>query len=137
MRQPPGVCIMLVMYNRYHNYAATQLKRINENGKFSIPAKFQKPVLLAIADSSDCIPADQRDNQFAQAVEQYEAAWNKWCKQGRKPMDQDDDDYSNAEKRMEGVLTQRGKAAKMKEFRTAHEAAWNKLDNDLFNTARL
>lgn len=137
LRQPPGVCIMLAMYNRYHNYAATQLKRINENGKFSIPAKFQKPVLLAIADSSDCIPADRRDDQFLQALEQYEAAWNKWCKQGRKQIDEDDDDYENAENTMEGVLTLRGKADKMRDFRVAHEAAWNKLDDDLFNTARL
>ncbi|CCF37413.1 linoleate diol synthase [Colletotrichum higginsianum] len=40
LRQPPGVCIMLVMYNRYHNYAARQLLRINENGRFSLPKMY-------------------------------------------------------------------------------------------------
>lgn len=35
--QPPGVCIYLIMYNRFHNYVAEQLLLINENGKFSLP----------------------------------------------------------------------------------------------------
>ncbi|KAL9028738.1 MAG: hypothetical protein Q9180_007121, partial [Flavoplaca navasiana] len=137
LRQPPGVCILLVMYNRYHNYAATQLKRINENGKFSVPAKFQKPMLLAIADSSDCIPANHRNDQFVKAVEMYEEAWNQWCRQGQKPIDENDTAYEEAEKRMEEVLTQWAKPDKMRDFRIAYEAAWNKLDDDLFNTARL
>ncbi|KAF6236437.1 hypothetical protein HO173_005218 [Letharia columbiana] len=49
LRQPPGVCIMLVMYNRYHDYAARQLRRINENGGFSVPSKYagEKPVAVA------------------------------------------------------------------------------------------
>lgn len=37
LRQPPGVNIMLVMYNRYHNYVAKELKKINEGGRFSLP----------------------------------------------------------------------------------------------------
>ena len=49
LRQPPGVCIMLVMYNRYHNYAATQLRRINENGRFSVPKKYNGTLLEATA----------------------------------------------------------------------------------------
>ncbi|KAL9630499.1 MAG: hypothetical protein Q9204_004692 [Flavoplaca sp. TL-2023a] len=137
LRQPPGVCIMLVMYNRYHNYAATQLKRINENGKFSIPAKFQKAMLLAIADSSDCIPANHRNDKFVKAVKTYEEAWNQWCSQGQKPIDENDTAYEEAEKIMEEVLIQWAKPDKMKDFKIAHEAAWNKLDDDLFNTARL
>lgn len=48
LRQPPGVCIMLVMYNRYHNYAARQLLRINENGRFSVPAMYQKTKLVSL-----------------------------------------------------------------------------------------
>ena len=36
--QPPGVCVYLIMYNRFHNYVAEQLLLINENGKFSLPA---------------------------------------------------------------------------------------------------
>ncbi|MCJ1476683.1 hypothetical protein MMC13_005351 [Lambiella insularis] len=35
--QPPGLCIYLLMYNRFHNYVAKQLLEINENGKFSLP----------------------------------------------------------------------------------------------------
>ena len=37
LNQPPGVCIYLIMYNRFHNYVAQQLLEINENGKFSLP----------------------------------------------------------------------------------------------------
>jgi hypothetical protein len=48
LRQPPGVCIMLVMYNRYHNYAARQLLRINENGRFSVPVMYEKTQLVSL-----------------------------------------------------------------------------------------
>lgn len=137
LRQPPGVCIMLVMYNRYHNYAATQLKRINENGRFSVPAKFKKTRLLAIADSTECVPNDQRDTTFAEAVQEFENAWNTWCKQGQKPLHQDDKAYEQAEKKMQDLLNKRGKTDKINAFSKAHEAAWDKLDDDLFNTARL
>lgn len=36
--QPPGVCALLISFNRFHNYAVGQLALINENGRFSIPA---------------------------------------------------------------------------------------------------
>ncbi|KAK7965797.1 uncharacterized protein PG986_000074 [Apiospora aurea] len=48
LRQPPGVCIMLVMYNRYHNYAAQQLLRINDNGRFSVPVMYEKTKLVSL-----------------------------------------------------------------------------------------
>lgn len=32
---PPGVGCLLIMFNRYHNYAAEQLAAINENGRFT------------------------------------------------------------------------------------------------------
>ncbi|KAK5629121.1 hypothetical protein RRF57_004836 [Xylaria bambusicola] len=35
--QPPGVCTILVMFNRFHNYVARNLVRINENGRFTAP----------------------------------------------------------------------------------------------------
>lgn len=38
VNQPPGVCIYLIMYNRFHNYVAEQLLLINENSRFSLPA---------------------------------------------------------------------------------------------------
>lgn len=35
---PPGVSVMLVMFNRMHNYIATELALINESGRFTKPA---------------------------------------------------------------------------------------------------
>ncbi|KAL6853115.1 hypothetical protein ACO1O0_007668 [Amphichorda felina] len=34
---PPGVCILLIMFNRFHNYVATNLAEINEGGRFVKP----------------------------------------------------------------------------------------------------
>lgn len=34
---PPGVNVLLVMYNRFHNYVADVLLKINENGRFTVP----------------------------------------------------------------------------------------------------
>ncbi|KAK4460577.1 Psi-producing oxygenase A [Cladorrhinum samala] len=34
--QPPGVNVMLVLYNRFHNYVADVLLKINENGRFTL-----------------------------------------------------------------------------------------------------
>jgi len=33
---PPGVAALLVTFNRFHNYTATQLAEINESGRFSL-----------------------------------------------------------------------------------------------------
>jgi hypothetical protein len=78
LRQPPGVCIMLVMYNRYHNYAATQLRRINENGRFSIPRKYKDTMLEAVAKnfySSDLKdknnPQSKQEAKFIDACTTY------------------------------------------------------------------
>ena len=35
---PPGVCAIVVCFNRYHNYIAQQLKIINEDGRFTEPS---------------------------------------------------------------------------------------------------
>ncbi|KAL6875116.1 heme peroxidase [Trichoderma novae-zelandiae] len=35
---PPGVCTLLVMFNRFHNHVAGKLAAINEGGRFSKPA---------------------------------------------------------------------------------------------------
>lgn len=145
LRQPPGVCIMLVMYNRYHNYAATQLKRINENGKFQVPAKFEKLKLLAAAD--ECIQSKQKNSNFDAARKTYEMAWKKWDEQGRKPLNDKDEEYADAEDDFRNFLRQigeqtdkageKGFVEKLAAFEKAYDAAWNKLDDDLFNTARL
>ncbi|KAL8793884.1 MAG: hypothetical protein Q9195_003503 [Heterodermia aff. obscurata] len=37
--QPPGVCVMLVMYSRFHNYVAENIAAINEDGRFTAPPK--------------------------------------------------------------------------------------------------
>lgn len=34
---PPGVSVLLIMYNRFHNHAARTLKAINEGGRFTPP----------------------------------------------------------------------------------------------------
>ena len=140
LRQPPGVCIMLVMYNRYHNYAATQLKRINENGKFSVPAKFQKTKWLAIAESRECVPDKKRSDEYVVVIKEYEVAWEEWLKQGQKPLDEKDEKdekYPVAEKNIRDLLNRSGDHAAIEKFSKAYDAAWDKLDDDLFNTARL
>jgi len=35
--QPPGVCVMLVMYNRFHNHVVDMLAAINDEGRFTAP----------------------------------------------------------------------------------------------------
>jgi hypothetical protein len=76
---------MLVMYNRYHNYAATQLRRINENGRFSIPRKYQGTMLEAFANSLQSKgpidpkcpkgPRHEPDPKFIKACATYNAQW--------------------------------------------------------------
>ena len=50
---------MLVMYNRYHNYAAIQLRRINENDRVNVPLKYAEAQLVAVAEQ--CIIQKGRD----------------------------------------------------------------------------
>ncbi|KAI1767354.1 linoleate diol synthase [Hypoxylon sp. FL1150] len=35
---PPGVCVILIMFNRFHNHVARNLAAINEGGRFTPPA---------------------------------------------------------------------------------------------------
>lgn len=35
--QPPGVCVMLVMYSRFHNYVAQNIAAINDGNRFTKP----------------------------------------------------------------------------------------------------
>lgn len=35
---PPGVCVLLIMFNRFHNHVATNLAAINEGGRFTKPS---------------------------------------------------------------------------------------------------
>lgn len=36
--QPPGVCALIIAFNRFHNYVASELAVVNESGRFSLPA---------------------------------------------------------------------------------------------------
>lgn len=36
--QPPGVCALMIAFNRFHNYIVQELAIINEHGRFSLPA---------------------------------------------------------------------------------------------------
>ncbi|KAL5603616.1 hypothetical protein FOVSG1_006366 [Fusarium oxysporum f. sp. vasinfectum] len=38
LSQPPGVCALVIAFNRFHNYVVQELATINEQGRFSIPA---------------------------------------------------------------------------------------------------
>ncbi|RSL65910.1 hypothetical protein CEP54_004049 [Fusarium duplospermum] len=46
---PPGVCIILIMFNRFHNHVATNLADINEGGRFSKPGPNLDPEAAAAA----------------------------------------------------------------------------------------
>ncbi|KAL4803481.1 heme peroxidase [Aspergillus unguis] len=37
LMQPPGVCALIIAFNRFHNYVVTELARINEAGRFDLP----------------------------------------------------------------------------------------------------
>ncbi|KAG8527868.1 uncharacterized protein KY384_006784 [Bacidia gigantensis] len=126
LRQPPGVCIMLVMYNRYHNYAATQLYRINENGRFSVPAKFSGPKLIAAAEA-----LGSKNAKFEKTLTAYRDSLKLYDENGQKPTKTND--YEGAAKALEDLID----ADELRKFNKAYDAAWDKLDNDLFNTARL
>lgn len=133
LRQPPGVCIMLVMYNRYHNYAATQLRRINENGRFSVPAKYTSAKLVAIADQF--VPAFKTDASLRRYLDEYQAAWKQSKLDGKDVAPT----YAEAklQERIDKVVTDPAQREAIGKFKQGYDAAWNKLDDDLFNTARL
>ena len=162
LRQPPGVCIMLVMYNRYHNYAARQLRRINENGRFSVPSKYAGDKLVAVA--RECVPAFKTDEKLHRYLNEYQEwrryrsdyrgksaqqAWEKCFKnhkaKGEKQAWSDyradmNARYSEAglqRKIDEAIKEDSAAGAGVEDFGKAFDAAWEKLDDDLFNTARL
>lgn len=60
---PPGICVLLVMYSRFHNYAAKTIKAINENGRFSLPRTHE-------TDSPDVQKANllKQDNDLFQTA---------------------------------------------------------------------
>ncbi|KAG9506448.1 hypothetical protein J7337_003431 [Fusarium musae] len=192
LRQPPGVCIMLVMYNRYHNYAARQLLRINENGRFRVPAMYEKTKLVSLI--MEHLPEKDQygqklplDDDVKEKCKKYEKLWRdvRAARPGDAPYappktphetEKEKEKREEAEKKRQDALEEiekfnksklnqeledltndlklllKKKTLKLKdrdpqaakdfeaacdEFKEAWEAAWNKQDDDLFNTARL
>uniref|UniRef100_A0A0D2YHS7 Psi-producing oxygenase A n=1 Tax=Fusarium oxysporum (strain Fo5176) TaxID=660025 RepID=A0A0D2YHS7_FUSOF len=191
LRQPPGVCIMLVMYNRYHNYAARQLLRINENNRFRVPKMYEKTQLVSLIYQVIAQYDQNGEKKLPPALEakckEYEKVWRKV--RAERPADppsapeqlpdeapEEKKNREDAEakkkaaedaitafeardlyqglvtltKELEKVISNKADeiSAKSEElgkefkeqcekFKEAWEAAWNKQDDDLFNTARL
>lgn len=187
LRQPPGVCILLVMYNRYHNYVARQLLRINENGRFRVPAMYGNTKL--VSKIKELLPdrdALGRKKELPVHVQkqctEYEKVWRQ--AQAAKPRDAPEvrqlPDETEAERKVRVAAEEQREAAlkaiadfeksplnkkllelekalndlieektnalktlgeefktKCAEFEIAWQAAWDKQDDDLFNTARL
>ncbi|KAK8929096.1 hypothetical protein H634G_03383 [Metarhizium anisopliae BRIP 53293] len=192
LRQPPGVCILLVMYNRYHNYAARQLLRINENGRFRVPVMYEKTKLVSLIKEHlpDRNIYGQKEDLGSNVVKlcaEYEKVWRE--AQAARPREAPDappeqpQETPEEKAEREAEEKQRQKAldaiaefeasalnqklieltealellleekksklkdespqklqdfeTKCQDFEAAWEAAWNKQDDDLFNTARL
>lgn len=189
LRLPPGVTIMLVMYNRYHNYAARQLLRINENNRFRVPVMYEKTKLVSLIKEHlpDRNSGKGLDANTHKLCSEYEKTWRE-AQAGRPreapeapPKQPQETPAEQAEREAAEKQRQKGlddiaafeKSAlnqklieltealellleekklklknecpqKLKDFETkcdnfeaAWEAAWNKQDDDLFNTARL
>jgi len=110
------------------------LIRINENGRFSIPAKFSKPKVLAAAEYF-VDAKDKNSAEFKKAVADFEAAHELFDKKGRDPAAKPD--LEKAAAPLEAFTKKAINAEVLEAFYKQHEAAWDKLDDDLFNTARL
>lgn len=162
LRQPPSVCIMLVMYNRYHNFAARQLRRINENGRFSVPSGYAGEKLVAVA--RECVPAFKTDEKLYGYLNEYQEwrryrndykgkkaqqAWERFFKENkaigeervwsqyRTNMNKKYAETELQQKIDDAIKNDSAAGAKITDFGKAYDAAWDKLDDDLFNTARL
>ena len=145
LRQPPGVCIYLVMYNRYHNYVATQLRRINENGRFSVPAIYSEEKLVATIEN--CILPSKKKEGLSFDIQGYKTTWQKWKTSHQKDpsrklsKEQEEPDGKYAPSKLAQFIDSASKHKDLnqdiKAFGLAYDAAWDKLDDDLFNTARL
>ncbi|KAJ3546103.1 hypothetical protein NM208_g2174 [Fusarium decemcellulare] len=192
LRQPPGVCIMLVMYNRYHNYAARQLRRINENGRFTVPVMYDNTKLVSLIkehlpDLNIYGQKEDLDAEVSQLCHNHEKIWKEArekrpreapevplkqpqetpaekaereaAERKRQKALDDIAEFENSKihqslidstKRLEQKLEEKKLKlknqspqeledfeTKCREFEAAWEAAWNKQDDDIFNTARL
>jgi len=120
LNQLVGVCIYLIMYNRFHNYVAQQLLEINENGKFFKPAS-ERPALWRPNANW------QPPKQWAPVEQWKPAKWQELDSAQRWSAYR-----QNLTKAAEGI-----EAAKQEMWALWKTAAEEKLDEDLFQTARL
>ncbi|KAF5227413.1 hypothetical protein FAUST_11784 [Fusarium austroamericanum] len=194
LRQPPGVCIILVMYNRYHNYAARQLYRINENGRFRVPTMYEETQLVSLIKMllpkkdepllpyvQDMCKEYERLSKKVQAARPKdppsrllwlpdESPEEKLERENRNKAWQEATDAIEAFEaeelyttfvtlagQLEKLITDKARGirtskdlapelaekqaaafeANCKKFEKDYDAAWKKLDDDLFQTARL
>lgn len=104
LNQPVGVCIYLIMYNRFHNYVAQQLLEINENGKFLKPpetkpenwspsANWQPPRDWKLAGSDSATSWPEYRDKLAEAAksssEEMKRLYNLWREAAEEKLDED------------------------------------------------
>lgn len=68
---PPGVSVLLIMFNRFHNHVAVHLAAINEGGRFT-PPPGPRPGL------TNPLPSSGESEEADAAERQSEAAWKKY-----------------------------------------------------------
>lgn len=120
VNQPVGVCIYLIMYNRFHNYVAQQLLEINENGKF-----LQPPLKRPVSWEPD---RDwQPPKQWTPVKDWKPAGWEKLDSAKR---------WSSYRLNLKEAA-EKNEAAMQEMWKLWKKSAEEKLDEDLFQTARL
>lgn len=145
------------MYNRYHDYVAIKMRRINENNTFAVPNKYKDAKFVAFANE---FKLEKKTPAYKAALRRYEAVPKTWEDDGRKVEDNEyiatgnasleeikeglevlfDDKIRKAKNGREIAALEKEKedaTTKIDHFIAAYEAAWDKLDDDPFNTARL
>ena len=73
LMHPPGVCIYLVMYNRFHNYVARQLLEIDENGRFALPVPVGSKGWKELPAEQQQAMRDRQDEDLFQTARLYVA----------------------------------------------------------------
>ena len=90
---------------------------------------------LSVAEQ--CIPAFQEIGSELQAyLGQYKTAWKNYC-QGSSEIVLKEYSEDDLEKKIVSAIKDDKTRKAVEDFKKEWEAAWDKLDDDLFNTARL
>lgn len=68
---PPMICVLVVMYARYHNHVARNLAAINEGGRFTLP------------NPTDAVALKKRDEELFQVSRLFvlfaTCSWRQGC----------------------------------------------------------